>query len=137
MSNGRKRVFRAVAAATSVAFEWIFLAFPLAAVVTRLRLKYLLVDFATMGNRLPLFLFSFSLQRARAFEGHEKFTIRKKKKVLRDFFSLSLSLCLLVLFISTNFHANFRLCFPPLPFVPFNLLLFSGKGANVGKNSNL
>lgn len=55
-SNGRKRVFRAVAAATSVAVEWIFLAFPLAAVVTRLRLKYLLVDFATMGNRLPLLL---------------------------------------------------------------------------------
>lgn len=39
-------------AATSLlaGFEWIFLAFPLAAGVTRLRLKYLLVDFATMGT---------------------------------------------------------------------------------------
>lgn len=82
-SNDRKRVFRAVAAASSVV-EWIFLAFPLAAGVTRLRLKYLLVDFATMGTH-SLFLFLFPLDTLRH-RGPRKI-LPPGKKVLRDFSS--------------------------------------------------
>ena len=117
--NGRKRVFRAVAAASSVV-EWIFLAFPLAAGVTRLRLKYLLVDFATMGtDSLSL---SLLVQRLR---GPRK--IRHPEKKFYVTFLLRshspLSLVYLLLFISTDFDANFPLfpfsfpssCSPVLP----------------------
>lgn len=120
-SNGRKRVFRAVAAATSVAVEWIFLAFPLAAVVTRLRLKYLLVDFATMGNRLPL-LPPFSppsrskREPSRATKNSP--SGRKKRKKERKFY-VTFPLCVLSL---ASFHLDE---FPLSSLVPFNLLLFS------------
>ena len=84
-SNGRKRVFRAVAAASSVV-EWIFLAFPLAAGVTRLRLKYLLVDFATMGTDSLLLSPSLSLSfSSRPTPSRASKNSPSGKKVLRDF----------------------------------------------------
>lgn len=59
-SNGRRAIGREFSASPTLkaGSERIFLAFPLAASVTRLRLKYLLVDFTTMGSschhrRLP------------------------------------------------------------------------------------
>lgn len=63
-SNGRRTTGREFSASPllKAGSEKIFLAFPLAASVTRLRLKYLLVDFTTMGSchhrRLPPFLFA-------------------------------------------------------------------------------
>jgi len=60
-SNGRRTTGREFSASPllKAGSERIFLAFPLAASVTRLRLKYLLVDFTTMGSchhrRLPPF----------------------------------------------------------------------------------
>lgn len=113
-SNDRKRVFRAVAAASSVV-EWIFLAFPLAAGVTRLRLKYLLVDFATMGTD-SLFLFLFPLDTLRH-RGPRKIHHPEKKFYvtfpLRSPSPTRLAFQPLVyLLLFTDFNANFLLFSP-------------------------
>lgn len=128
-SNDRKRVFRAVAAASSVV-EWIFLAFPLAAGVTRLRLKYLLVDFATMGTD-SLFLFLFPLDTLRH-RGPRKIHHPEKKFYvtfpLRSPSPTRLAfqpLVYLLLFISTDFNANFLLFSPSRSLRIFPTLLLS------------
>lgn len=112
-------------------FEWIFLAFPLAVGVTRLRLKYLLVDLATTGHPLlplllPFALTSASLAISRASKNSAaREREKKKKKFYVTFPSRSpTSLRCSVLFISTDLEANFSALSPSFP----SRCLFSLRG---------
>lgn len=93
-SNGRRKTGREFSASPllKVGSEKIFLAFPLAASVTRLRLKYLLVDFTTMGSchHRRLAPFPFTVGSSRDFFYRSVYISRARKfisfkNVLRDF----------------------------------------------------
>jgi len=113
-SNGRRTTGREFSASPllKAGSERIFLAFPLAASVTRLRLKYLLVDFTTMGSchhrRLPPF--PFTVGSSRDFFYRSLYISRARKfisfkNVLRDF-SVFRQLDLHLPLNLTSFEAN-------------------------------
>jgi len=93
--NGCRTIGREFSASPllKVGSERIFLAFPLAASVTRLRLKYLLVDFTTMGSchhSDALVPFPFTVGSSRDFFYRSVYISRARKfisfkNVLRDF----------------------------------------------------
>jgi len=116
-SNGRRTTGREFSASPPLkaGSERIFLAFPLAASVTRLRLKYLLVDFTTMGfrhhRRLPP---SFLTDSSRDFSYCSIHISRARKivsfkNVLRDFlvFLPKIDLYPLNLTSFETIHSNF------------------------------